>query len=423
MNKDSSIAIIGGGIVGCAIAYELSSNGYANITVLERNTSIPGLNQSSTNEGCIHSGVYYPKDIMPLKANLCVEGNALIYNFLQKHGLPYKKVGKLIVATNPQEEEYLDFFLRVGIENGVPAVKKIAGNEAKSMEPNISNVIAALYVPSAGCTSPNALIKKIKSLAEAQGVLFLLGAKVTAIAPHKNSFAITSETNTSVRHAQADILINSAGLYADEIAKMINPGFPYEIVPTRGEFFQYDKSLRQNIWMNGMHVYSPPYCYTIENGKVKLASTPAAQIHRRIKEGNTFITAGVHISPAYDEISDKPILGNTLTISPLKTIGLGKEDYDSNLHPAEDYIQRVHSFFPNLQEEDIKPHHTGIMSPLKGHKDFVIEKDRKYPNCIHLVGMESPAWTASFAIAKYVKNLLPIKQKVYISGKSNNFVY
>lgn len=98
----ASITIIGGGVVGCAIAYELSRNGHKSILVIERNETIPGLNQSSRNGGVIHSGLYYPQDIEPLKAALCVEGNHLMYEFCARYNLPHRKTGKLITATTPR---------------------------------------------------------------------------------------------------------------------------------------------------------------------------------------------------------------------------------------------------------------------------------------------------------------------------------
>lgn len=395
----SSIAIVGAGIVGCAIAYELSNNGYKNITVIEKNATILGPNQSLTNEGTIHSGIYYPKDIMPFKASLCAKGNSLMYEFLEKHNLPHKKVGKLIIATNKKEEEYLDFFLKIGVENGVPGIKKITGKKAKKMEPNIANIASALYIPSAGSASPQMLIEKVKTLAEANGVSFIFNTKVSKMTPDKKGFLIND-------NIQADIIINSAGLFADEIARLIDPGFPYEITPTRGEFFQFDKSKRQNIWMNGMHVYQPPYCYEIIDGKMNILSISPKELNKRLEGGSAFITAGVHLSPAYEKINGNYVLKNKITISPLKTTGLGKEDYTTNTHKASDYIKKINYFFPNLKKEDLVPDHTGIMSPLKGYRDFIIEKDKKFPNFINLVGMESPAWTSSFAIAKYVSHLL-----------------
>ncbi len=406
MNKLPTITIVGAGIVGCALAYELSQNGYEKTTIVEKNATIQGPNQSLTNEGTIHSGIYYPKDVMPLKANLCVKGNILMYEFLQKHDLPHKKVGKLIIATSKQEEEYLDFFLQVGIENGVPGIKKITGAQAKNMEPNIVNVLSALYVPSAGSTSPQALIDKVKNLAQENGVSFLFNTKLKTVSPNKKGFLLDLETKSQTRQEKTDILINCAGLFADEVAKMINSAFPYEIEPTRGEFFQYDKSKKQDIWMNGMHVYQPPYCYEIIEGKMRILNISPEILRKRLKNGSVFITAGVHLSPAYEKINGNYVLKNRITISPLKTVGLGKEDYTTNLHKASDYISSVRYFFPNLKEDDLVPDHTGITSALKGYRDFVIEKDKKFSNFINLVGMESPAWTASFAIAKYVNRLL-----------------
>lgn len=405
MHGASSVTIIGGGIIGCSIALELSTNGYTDVTVIEKNKSIPGLNQSSTNEGSIHSGVYYPKDLFPLKAELCVKGNILMYKFLEKYKLPFKRVGKLIIATNSHEEEYLDFFLQIGLENGVSGIRKISGSEATQMEPNISNVIAALYVPSAGCASPVALIKKIRELAEENGVTFMLGTQVKKIIPYKKSFRLLMTSENNQQAIKTDFLINSAGLYSDEIAKMINSRSPYKIEATRGEFCQFDKNLRENIWTNDMHIYQPPYCYTTENGHFKTITFPASQLRNKLKERNVVITAGVHISPAFEETNGEFVMSKT-TISPLKTIGLGKENYSTNLHSTEDYIQKVNYFYPNLKVEDINLNHTGIMCPLKPQGDFVIEKDKKYPNCINLIGMESPAWSASFAIAKYVQKLM-----------------
>lgn len=96
MNKQS-VVIICGGIVGYAIAYEISKTKRFDITLIEKNRTIPELNQSSRNAGVIHSGIYYPKDIEPLKAKLCTEGNKLLYAFCLKYNLPHKKNGMLLV--------------------------------------------------------------------------------------------------------------------------------------------------------------------------------------------------------------------------------------------------------------------------------------------------------------------------------------
>ncbi len=407
LRRDSPITIIGAGIVGCAIAYELSSEGYSDITVLERNESIAaGPNQSLVNEGAIHAGVYYPPEIMPLKARLCVEGNALLYTFLKEHKLPHQQNGKLIVATTPAEEQYLDFFLDIGKRNHVPGITKISAAEVLKLEPNLKNVIAALHVPSTGYTSPIALLSKMYLLARSQGVKFRFGVSVVSLLAKDASCTITTKTETGKHTLQTEFLINAAGLYADEIARMANAGSPYVIEHVRGEFAEFDRTTRSEMWMNGMHVYQPPYCYTTENGKVEILKLTPAQLTKRLANGTAKITTGVHLSPVYRKVGDQFMTGDAVTISPLKTVGLGKEDYQSQLHPKTDYIAKIENFFPGVHAQDLSLSHSGIMATLKDHNDFVIERDSLYPRCINLIGMDSPAWTSCLAIAREVFTLM-----------------
>lgn len=394
MNQSSSITIIGAGIVGCAIAYELSSSGYSNVKVVERNPTVPGLNQSSRSGGVIHSGIYYPKDIEPLKAKLCVEGNSLMYEFCNKFGLPHQKIGKLILALNKREEEYLNFFLKIGIENGIPGISKISASQVKKMVPNLARVQMALYVPSAGSAALSPIVTKLKELSQRSGASYLLNTKIIEIKLSNDSFVLSASSDSQTKTIATEILINAAGLYADEIARMVNPELNYEIDPARGELFEY-KANREDISINGIHIYSTPYCYY--NQTKKRADVSIDEILNLLKSRQITKTLGVHLSP---------VSGDTVSVGPLKTLGLGKEDYTSNLKTTADCIRAVNPFFPNLRQVDLKPRFTGIMAVLSGFTDFVIEKDEKYPNCINLVGMDSPAWTASLAIAKYVKNIV-----------------
>jgi len=379
-----NITIIGGGIVGCAIAYELSHNKNFHITLIERSDIIPGINQSSRNGGIIHSSVYYPNDIEPLKAKLCLEGNERMYAFCKQYDLPHKNTGKLIVATDEREEEYIHFFYKTGIKNGVKGVKIITGAEAKVFEPNLENIRLALHVPSAGSAALIPLLSKIKELGESNGVSFILGTTVTGIT--RNGDSITIATNKKA--VQTDMVINAAGLYSDVIAS---------------ELCQFDKSQREDIHMNGMHIYQTPYCY---DTKTRERVYPSAKdLPVLLHKGVIAKAAGVHLSPAFDFIDGKYIMKNTISIGPVKTLGLGKEDYTTNLKPAKTYIADI-PFFPHLKEQDLTPRYAGIMAINKGHDDFIIERDKKFPDCIQLVGMDSPAWTSSLAIAKYVSRLI-----------------
>lgn len=400
MNEKYSVVIVGGGIVGLAIAYELSSNGQKNICVIEKNRTIPGLNQSSTNGGIIHSGLYYPQDIEPLKAKLCVEGNALLYAFCEKYGLPHKKTGKLVLATSPAEEEYLEFFYQIGIENGI-VVEKITGQEAKQLEPNLGAVTMALSIPSGGSAALTPLLEKLKELAENNGVTFLLGTSVKAIHPDNMTFRVETQTDGGTQIIETEMLINAAGLYADVLAKMVNPDSEYEIAPARGELARYRPASRKDIELHGRHLYPAPFCYY--NDSKEIAALPMGELKKLLREGKVTKTLGAHVSPAYEYVNGEYVMGNIVTVGPIKSHFGGKDDYTTNLKNPEDYIQKVHSYFPKLKAEDLEPHYAGIMAVLKGFTDFVIQRDDKFPNCINLVGMDSPAWTASLAIAKHVR--------------------
>ena len=153
MSEDIFATIIGGGVVGCAIALEISREYNKNIVLIEKNRQIKGENQSSRNSGVIHAGIYYDNNREPLKARLCVKGNDLLYKFCTKYNIPHKKTGKLVVAVNSLEEEYLEDLYRVALENNVPGIKIIDSKEVKKFEPNV-RAISALYVPTSGIIEP-----------------------------------------------------------------------------------------------------------------------------------------------------------------------------------------------------------------------------------------------------------------------------
>ena len=156
--------------------------------------------------------------------------------------------------------------------------------------------------------------------------------------------------------------------------------------------------------MNGMNVYPTPYGFYNDTGE--RAEVPFDEFQKLLKEGKISKTVGVHLTPTFDLVNGENVIGNTVTLGPTSTVGKGKEDYGSDLHPEELYFRRVKDFFPNLKLEDISLHQAGIRAKLKDHYDFVVERDEKYPNCINLVGIDSPGLTSSLAIAKYVKEMM-----------------
>ncbi|MDP6845674.1 MAG: NAD(P)/FAD-dependent oxidoreductase [Candidatus Nanoarchaeia archaeon] len=355
--SDIPITVIGGGVIGCAIAYELSSD--YEVLLIEKN-QIPGENQSSRNSGVIHAGIYYEPD--SLKARLCVEGNKLLYDFCEENDVPYSRTGKLIVATNTDEEKCLESLLDRANENGVPGVELVNSLE---YEPNVSSN-SALYVPTSGIVDPASLVNKLKELST--GANFLDKSKVVCINENK----ITLDSGETF---ETDLIINAAGLYAEDIAKLANPQRSYGLTAFRGEAAKF---------------------YTREDTKVSMNVYPVPR--DVVGNGESFQTLGVHLTPTFDLEGE---LSQTVTIGPYYVVGVKREDYSHKANEQQ-FLDAVLPFFPNITLEDISLHQTGIQMKSPDH-DFIIERDN---NVINLIGIDSPGLTSALAIAKHVKRLI-----------------
>lgn len=401
----SDVVIIGAGAVGCAIAYTLAKTGKYRIIVLEKNDTVPGRNQSARNAGVIHGGIYYPKDREPLKAQLCVRGNALLYEFCDRYHVPHKNVGKLVIATNPQQEEYLEYILNIAKENGVPGIKMITGEEVRRLEPNV-RASCALHVPSSGLLEPDALVSAYASLAKLHGAVFVTGTEVTNVRANKQGLTVEATRTPSRKDSpfmkglsfSADVLINAAGLWSDDIARMTDPTLPYTIDPVRGELAMYTSEVDTAV---GMNIYQAPYGYWNDTGEK--ADVPVAEFERLMKEGKITRTVGVHLTPTFEKVRTGGWkVSKAVAVGPLKTVGKGKDNYEGDRRKSEDYIQKVSHFFPTLQADALSGRYTGIMAVLPDHYDFVIQRDKIHANVIHLIGIDSPGLTSSLAIGEYV---------------------
>ena len=170
------ITIIGAGVVGLAIAAELSLE-HEDIVVLEKHEKF-GQETSSRNSEIIHSGIYYPPN--SLKAKLCVEGARLIYEYCEAHSIPYSKLGKLIIATNESELTNLKELYNTGIQNGAKGLRLIEKDEINKMEPNV-NAVVALYSPNTGIINSHSLMSQLYRFANAFGSCFPLTPRLISL--------------------------------------------------------------------------------------------------------------------------------------------------------------------------------------------------------------------------------------------------
>jgi len=404
MSERVKVTIIGAGVVGCAVAWRLSKK-HQDIFVLDKNPRSLSENQSSRNSGVIHAGIYYPQDETPFKAKLCVEGNRLLYDFCEEFDVPAKRTGKLVLAVNDMEMDYLADTLKIAGQNGVPGGRLIEAEEALSMEPNISCLEAA-YFPTSGIVDSFGLVRKLKALAARQGVCFLPAMTVIDAKPGAGAFSLAARSGAGeVEVFESEVIINSAGVYADEIARLVNPDSPWDVLPIRGESAKFYKTRRPEIGHAGLNVYPTPHGIWPDGRK---ADVPFGEFESLFREKKVVKTVGVHLTPTFDLVDGRYEIGSTVTIGPATKGGISKDDLATGLHPVEHYHGLVRSFFPNLNAKDLELHQAGIQSKLKGSNDYVIEPDPRFPRFINLLGIDSPGLTCCLALARAVEELVAV---------------
>lgn len=361
----ANVVIIGGGVVGCAIAAAAAAE-WSDVFVLEQMPKI-GMGASSRNSGVIHSGLYYTPG--SLKARLCVRGNEMTYRFCEAHGVPHRKTGKLVVATSKEQEPTLEELMETGQKNGVEGLRMIDAAEIRKREPHIVGT-AAIEVRSTGIVSSEELVKAYARIARDRGAEIVTRAKVQRLEAAGGLMRVTSDAG----EIEARCVVNSAGLFADEVAALMgSPMAKHKIYPVRGEYCEIVRS-RSDL-VRGL-VYPLPH-----------------------PEG---LSLGVHLT--------KTLWGGVL-VGPTAHYIADKNDYESNRPAVEDFVRMAHAMLPEIRAEDLVPAYTGIrakLAPPGSHhaRDFVIERDPQFANVVQLIGMESPALTSAGAIAEYAMAMM-----------------
>ena len=376
-------AVIGGGAVGCAVLYELAKAGQTDLFLFEKMPYL-GEAQSGRNSGVVHAGIYYATG--SLKAELCVEANPLMYEFCRKHDVPCENVGKMVVAASPEETVKLEKLFVQAKENGIFSVEILTGEQVKKYEPNV-DVPAAMRCPTTGIVDAAGFTNKLAGLAQAEGAQVMTGFEITNVEPVDGVFELTGRRGEKEETFRAEVLVNSAGLYSDDIARMVNPGMTAEMAPLRGEYYKFNRKKREDIWLNGYNIYPVPEIVDVG--------------------GMTAGVVGVHLTPTFGmDGGGNAVVGNVVTVGPEFVYVEDRENYEEGRKPAEFFLERAKRFFPGLRLEDLEIDYAGIMANLREEKDFIIIKDERHPNCIQLVGIDSPGLTCSLAIGKRVRKML-----------------
>jgi L-2-hydroxyglutarate oxidase LhgO len=381
-----AITIVGAGVVGCAVAWLLALAG-RQVLVLEKNPGVSqGENQSSRNSGVIHAGLYYDPQTRPQKARLCAAGGQLLYDFCAQYGVPALRCGKLVVATRESERPLLETYRLRALANGVPA-QLISGGQAREMEPRVK-ALAALHLPSSGVIDAAALVRKLHALASNAGAIFLPHTSLTGVRARPQGLELTVRYRDGAGDSfLSQRLINCAGLYADQVARLVDPTSPYRVDPVRGEALKFYRSKRPELGLMGMNVYPTPQKLVTSQG--------------------VYFTVGVHLTPTLEvDAQGRPTVGPVVTVGPLNRGVASREDYGGHFQPAAQFHAQVRNFFPGLRGDDLEPHQAGIQARLTGHQDWVLEFSPDEPRCLNLLGIDSPGLTGCLALAEQVASLL-----------------
>lgn len=350
------ILIIGSGIVGSLIAYECSKY-QLKVLVVDKENDIA--NESTmANSAIIHAGF----DPVPstLKAKLNVEGKHLYESLCQTLKVGYQKVGSLTVATNEEEIEKLTTLIDRAKANNV-SVQLLDKEEVLAIEPNLStHIIKGLWCEETAIVYPWEVAIAAMESALLNGVELKLNTEVGAI--HKTKFGYQVKTSTG--DYDAKIVINAAGLFGDDVARMINPEFEVKITPRRGTYFVLDKEFNATSHV----VYPTP----TERGKGVLI-VPTTH-------GNTLL------GPDSELVDDKGNVSTTVE--------------------AYRYIQdQLTKLLPSFPTAHVMRSFTGLRAS-SSYGDFYIQPDSNYETFVNVIGIDSPGLSAAPAIANYVLNLI-----------------
>ncbi|MFH0855108.1 MAG: NAD(P)/FAD-dependent oxidoreductase [Candidatus Omnitrophota bacterium] len=362
---DFKYTIIGAGVVGLAISRALSLKaGKGNSVLLLEKDKTFGSGISSRNSEVIHSGVYYLN--ASLKHKLCLKGRRMLYDYCRDKSIPFLKCGKLIIATDADEEPELEKIFIQSQVNGVENVVRLSRAQALRREPDI-NVHAALLSSETGIIDSHRLMRSLADEAVDNGAILAYNSQVVSIRPEKNRYRLRLQDGTLF---SSEFIINSAGLCSVDIAKLLSIPVP-KMFPCKGDYFYYsgEHKLRHLV-------------YPIPNKEL----------------------TGLGVHATFD-------MSGKLKFGPDAEYTENVSDFSVDERKKGQFCKSASKLLRNIDLNKIIPDMSGIRPKIQGPedriKDFYIreESGAGFKKFINLIGIESPGLTSSLALGQYVSKL------------------
>jgi len=363
---DTDVVVVGAGVVGLAAARALALTGRS-VIVLEQERTV-GTGVSSRNSGVIHAGLYYAPG--SLKAQLCVRGKGLLYEFCERRGVRHERCGKLIVATEESEARLLEDYLACARTNGAGEVRRLSPGEVSRLEPEV-RCVAALHSLSTGIVDVHELMQALAADIESHGGFVVLGSGLDRAEVRAGGFRLTIADGQSSSYTCRE-LVNAAGLEAPAVAARI-AGLAPRLIPqarfARGRYY----ALRG----------TAPFRRLIY---------PVADAHSLGVHATLDLAGRVRFGPDVEWIESI--------------------DYRFDTSRTKEFAAAIRRYYPALDPSRLDPDYTGIRpkiyAPEEPAADFRIDGPAVHgiPGLVNLFGIESPGLTASLAIAETVASCL-----------------
>lgn len=396
MNAD--IVIVGGGIVGLATAYHLTEK-YPNkkILVLEKEDEVAH-HQTGNNSGVIHSGLYYKPG--SLKAKNCIDGYHMMIQFCDEHQIPYDLCGKVVVATDKSELGRLRDLFDRGRENGLEGLEMLDQARLKEIEPHLAG-IQGIRVPQTGIVNYKQVCQKLAEIITQRGGEIHLNTLVQAMKETADNVQIT----TSTISVECQLIINCAGLYSDEVAKMHLGKLDTRIIPFRGEYFELTAEAEHLVKHLIYPVPDPNFPF--------LGVHFTRMIGGGIEAGPNAVFAFKKEGYLRTDFNFKEFFGSLLWPGFQKVMfkywktGLG-EMYRSFSKKA--FTKALQRLIPEVQEEHLVPAPAGVRAQACDRTgglldDFKIVHEKR---AIHVINAPSPAATSSLGIGKTISDMVEL---------------
>ncbi len=382
--------VIGAGIIGNALAREISKRNMGSVLVLEKEMD-SAMHASGRNSGVIHSGINQRHGTM--KAQLCLEGSRLLRDYCLEKGIAMKECGTIIVALTEKERKDLEHLFVMAEKVGVPGARLISQGELREREP-FAKGLEALLSPTGAVVAQKSLVKSLQADAESFGAEYRFGTIVKEI----NGRTIT----TSHGDFKTDFIINCAGLQADEIAHMMGVGLNYSVIPFRGEYVSVPAKVNSMVYQVPDLRYPFLGVHLTSSTDGKTLAGPTATISLGGKEDYAKTYNLQSITKLLAQIGVIPWATKTL----INPSSLKQIVYNLRLSHSPTFLAReIEKLYSGeIQLRDMRSHPAGIRAQLVDSNgnlvnDFCLETT---PHSLHLLNTVSPGMTSSLAFAKHI---------------------